>query len=124
AVAMGTAVGGLFLVPLAATELAKPAAWTIDAIVALLYLSFIGSSVGLVLNFWLYRRLRPTTVMLSQLLITAEAVLIGAVFLDERITVSMMAGAGLVLAAVALNARARREPSPAVPEQAVATPAD
>ncbi|MBI2325756.1 MAG: EamA family transporter [Chloroflexi bacterium] len=124
AVAIGTAVGGLFLVPLAATELAKPAAWTIDAIVALLYLSFIGSSVGLVLNFWLYRRLRPTTVMLSQLLITAEAVLIGAVFLDERITVSMLAGAGLVLAAVALNARARREPSPAVPQQAVATPAD
>ena len=125
AVAIGTAIGGLFLIPLAATELGKPAIWSLDAILALLYLSFVGSSVGLVLNFWLYRRLRPTTVMLSQLLITAEAILIGATFLGERITVSMLVGAALVLAAVALNARVgRREPSPAVPEQAVATPAD
>ncbi len=126
AVALGTAVGGVFLVPFALSELAKPAHWTPDAILSLLYLSFIGSSVGLVLNFWLYRRLRPTTVMLSQLLITVEAVLIGAVFLDERITASMLVGAALVLVAVALNARAgRRAPAAAtVPAQAVATPAD
>ncbi|HEX9437221.1 MAG TPA: DMT family transporter [Candidatus Limnocylindria bacterium] len=126
AIAIGTAVGGIFLVPFALSELAKPASWSADAIAALLYLSFIGSGVGLVLNFWLYRRLRPTTVMLSQLLITVEAVLIGALFLDERITPSMLLGAALVLVAVALNARAGRGPSPRgpMPESAVATPAD
>lgn len=125
AISIGTAVGGVFLIPFALTELAKPAHWTPDAIASLLYLSFIGSGVGLVLNFWLYRRLRPTTVMLSQLLITAEAVLIGAVFLQERITPSMLFGAALVLVAVALNARAGRRPSDRAPlAEPVATPAD
>lgn len=124
AIAIGTAVGAVFLVPFALTELSKPAHWTPEAIAALLYLSILGSGVGLVLNFWLYRRLRPTTVMLSQLLITVEAVLVGAVFLDERVTLSMLIGAGLVLAAVALNARSGRGPQPPLPEGAVATPAD
>jgi drug/metabolite transporter (DMT)-like permease len=125
AIAIGTAVGGVFLIPFALSELAKPAVWSTAAILSLLYLSWIGSCVGLVLNFWLYRRLRPTTVMLSQLLITAEAVVIGAFVLGERITPSMLAGAALVLAAVALNARAgrRAETRARVPEP-VATPAD
>lgn len=124
AVAIGTATGGVFLVPFALSELAKPAHWTPEAIGSLLYLSLIGSGVGLVLNFWLYRRLRPTTVMLSQLLITMEAVLIGAFFLQERITLSMLLGAALVLIAVALNARAGTRPAQRVIADPVATPAD
>jgi drug/metabolite transporter (DMT)-like permease len=127
AVAIGSATGGVFLIPFALSELSKPAHWTPEAIGALVYLAFIGSSVGLVLNFWLYRRLRPTTVMLSQLLITAEAVLVGALFLSEEITPSMLLGAALVLVAVALNARAGRTrvpPAAPVPEQALATPAE
>jgi drug/metabolite transporter (DMT)-like permease len=127
AIAIGAATGGVFLIPFALSELSKPAQWTPEAIGALLYLSFIGSGVGLVLNFWLYRRLRPTTVMLSQLLITVEAVLVGAIFLREQITPSMLFGAALVLVAVALNARAGRPrvpPTAPVPEQAIATPAE
>jgi drug/metabolite transporter (DMT)-like permease len=65
--------------------------------------------------------------MLSQLLITVEAVLVGAIFLREDITPSMLLGAALVLVAVALNARAGRPrvpPAAAVPEPAVATPAE
>lgn len=127
AVAIGSATGGVFLIPFALSELSRTAHWTPAAIGALLYLALIGSGVGLVVNFWLYRRLRPTTVMLSQLLITAEAVLIGALALQERITPSMLAGAALVLGAVALNARAGRPtvpPQPSLPEQAAATPAD
>jgi drug/metabolite transporter (DMT)-like permease len=125
AIAIGTATGGIFLVPFALAEAGAAAHWTVEATLAFLYLAWIGSCVGLVLNFWLYRRLRPTTVMLSQLLITVEAVLIGAFLLDERITPSMLAGAALVLAAVALNARAGRGATAAarVPEP-VATPAD
>lgn len=125
AIAIGTATGGLFLVPFALAEAGRPAQWTTEAVAALLYLALMGSCVGLVLNFWLYRRLRPTTIMLSQLLITAEAVLIGALVLGERITPSMLAGAALVLAAVALNARAGRRPAaPAEAAEPVATPAD
>jgi drug/metabolite transporter (DMT)-like permease len=125
AVAIGSATGGVFLIPLAITELSMPSAWTLPAILALLYLAFIGSGVGLVLNFWLYRRLRPTTIMLSQLLITVEAVLIGALALGEVITTGMLLGAALVLTGIALNARAgrRREPETLVPVVA-ATPSD
>lgn len=125
-VAVGTATGGLFLVPLALLEIGRPVHWTIEAGVSLVYLSLVGSGVGLVLNLWLYRRLRPTTIALAQLIITVEAVVIGALLLGEQITLGMLAGAALVLSAIALNARAglsvrARE---AVPESAVATPAD
>lgn len=124
AIAVGTATGGVFLVPFALAERGAATHWTPEAILALLYLALLGSCVGLVLNFWLYRRLRPTTVMLSQLIITAEAVVIGAAVLGERITPSMLGGAALVLAAVALNARAGRRPAaPRAPEP-IATPAD
>lgn len=124
AIAIGAATGGVFLIPFALAETGMPAHWTTEATLAFLYLAWFGSCVGLVLNFWLYRRLRPTTVMLSQLLITVEAVLIGALVLSERITPSMLFGAALVLAAVALNARAGRKPATALAPGPIATPAD
>lgn len=122
-VAIGSATGGIFLIPFALTELSMPVNWTVEATLALLYLAFIGSGVGLVLNFWLYRRLRPTTVMLSQLLITVEAVVIGAFALGERITPQMLVGAALVLVAIGLNAYIGR-PRSQRPAEVAATPAD
>jgi len=81
-----------------------------------------GSCVGLVLQMWLTRRLRPTTMTLAQVVIPAQALLIGALALGENITWRMVAGAALVVVAVALNAIAgggsRPEPAP------VASPAD
>lgn len=104
-VGLGTLAGAIFLVPFALAEIARPAAWTSEAIAALVYLALVGSCVGLVLNMWLYRRLRPTTIALAQLLITAEAALIGAFVLGEEITAGMLAGAAMIAAAIALNAR-------------------
>ncbi len=129
AIALGSATSSLFLLPLAAWELSagRAVAWTPAAIGALVYLALVGSSVGLVLNLWLYRRLRPTTIALSQLLITSEAVVIGALVLGEQITLGMLAGAVLVLSAIVLNARAGRPPEPprpALAERIAASPAD
>lgn len=98
--------GALFLVPFALTQAGEPARWTGAAIVAFAYLVLLGSCVGLVLNLWLYAKLRPTTVMLSQVLIPVQAVLIGALALGEPVTPVMLAGALLVFAAVGLNALA------------------
>lgn len=126
-IAVGSATGGLFLIPLALLELGRPVHWTLEAGVALVYLALVGSGVALVLNLWLYRRLRPTTIALSQLLITVEAVVIGAVLLGEQITVGMVVGAAFVLTAIALNARAGRSGTPPrarLPESMAATPAD
>jgi drug/metabolite transporter (DMT)-like permease len=104
--------GGIVLVPFALVEAGRPAEWTGPAIVAMAYLVLLGSCVGLVLNLWLYRKLRPTTVSLAQVLIPVQAVLVGALALGEQITPPMLVGAVLVFAAVGLNARA----SPAADE--------
>lgn len=103
--------GGVVLVPFAITQLGQPSEWTRDAVIAFAYLVLIGSCVGLVLNLWLYRKLRPTTVSLAQVLIPVQAVVIGALFLGEEITGRMLVGALLVFVAVGLNAWAGNAPS-------------
>jgi drug/metabolite transporter (DMT)-like permease len=105
-VGIGTWVGAAFLSPFALTEIGQPQHWTTSAVLAFAYLVVGGSCVGLVLNAWLFRKLRPTTVTLAQVLIPTQALLIGALALGEEFTVRMLAGAALVVSAVALNAKA------------------
>jgi drug/metabolite transporter (DMT)-like permease len=121
-VAIGTSAGSLFLLPFAAAQAGEAATWDLSAALAFGYLVLFGSCVGLVLQLWLTRRLRPTTMMLAQVVIPGEALLIGALALGENITWRMVAGAALVVVAVALNAVAGggSRPAPA----AVASPAD
>ena len=103
-VAIGTWCGSVVLLPFALTQVGQPAAWTTGVILGFVYLVVLGSCVGLVLQLWLTRRLRPTTMTLSQLLISAQAVTVGAVVLGESVTLRMLAGAALVAAAIGLNA--------------------
>ncbi|MFN2520786.1 MAG: DMT family transporter [Candidatus Limnocylindria bacterium] len=105
-IAVETAAGGLFLIPFAASEVGRPVNWGGDSLIAFGYLVVLGSAVGLVLNLWLYRVLRPTTVSLAQVVIPAVALVIGTVALAEPITSRMLFGAGLIVLAVAANARA------------------
>ncbi len=90
--------------PFAVAQAGLPEDWSFDSALALAYLVVFGSCVGLVLYLWLYRKLRPTTVTLVQLLIPAEAILIGALALGETVTLRMLGGAALVVLAVGLNA--------------------
>ena len=105
-VGVGTWVGALYVLPFGLTQLAQPQHWDARSILAFGYLVIGGSCVGLVLNAWLYRKLRPTTVTLSQVLIPTQALLIGGFALGEAFSLRMLAGAALVVGAVALNARA------------------
>ncbi|MGH2499843.1 MAG: DMT family transporter [Candidatus Limnocylindria bacterium] len=125
-IAVETWSGGVFLLPFALTQLGEPAVWTLETTLSFAYLVLLGSGVGLTLNLWLYRRLRPTTIMLATILIPAEALLIGAVALGEELTARMLVGAALIVAAVALNTRAGGDSSAREPasDRAVATPAD
>jgi len=100
----------VILTPFALSETSRPAVWTPAVIGAFLFLVVGGSCVGLVLNLWLYRKLRPTTVSLSQVLFAVQALLLGAVALGEQVTARMAVGALLVFAAVGLNARAGSGP--------------
>ena len=105
-VAIGTWAGAVVLLPFALTQLAVPATWSMSVVIAFSYLVLLGSCVGLVLQLWLTRRLRPTTMTLSQLLISAQALVIGGVALGESITWRMLGGAALVALALGLNALA------------------
>ena len=108
-VAIGTCAGSLFLLPFAAAQAGEARELEPRAPrLAFVYLVVFGSCVGLVLQMWLTRRLRPTTMTLAQVVIPAQALLIGALALGENITWRMVAGAALVVVAVALNARRGR----------------
>ena len=105
-VGLQTWVAAVFLAPFAFAQLGRPQHWDLSAALAFAYLVIGGSCIGLVLNAWLFRHLRPTTVTLSQILIPMQALLIGSLVLGESFDVRMLAGAALVVGAVALNARA------------------
>jgi len=124
-IGLQTWVGAIVILPFALSQWSEPQQWGLEAGIAFAYLVIGGSCIGLVLNLWLFRRLRPTTVMLSQVLIPTQALLIGAFALGEEFTWRMLAGAALVVSAVAANARAggSSQPSEPVAEAAVA-PAD
>jgi len=103
-VAVGTWSGTIVLLPFALSEIGQPMTWTLPVALSFAYLVLLGSCVGLVLQLWLTRRLRPTTMTLTQLLISAQALVIGAIALGESITWRMLGGAALVALAIAFNA--------------------
>jgi drug/metabolite transporter (DMT)-like permease len=117
-VAVGTWSGTIVLLPFALSEVGQPMTWTLPVALAFAYLVLLGSCVGLVLQLWLTRRLRPTTMTLTQLLISAQALVIGAIALGESITWRMIGGAALVALAIAFNAvagaRSRSEAQPVI----------
>ena len=121
-VAVGTWASALLLAPLAVFQLPQAQHWTLASVLAFAYLVIFGTCFGMVVSLWLYRKLRPTTITLIQVLVPAEAILIGTVWLGEPVTIRMLAGAALVVAAVALNAIAGGG-SPPAEERIAATSA-
>ena len=79
--------------------------WTTTAIVAVLYLTFAGSIVAMWLNYWLLRRMDATGVLSMGFVEPFIAVLLGAAFLDERITLRTIAGGLAVTVSVWLVLR-------------------
>jgi len=102
--AIETGVGALVIAPFALGDLGKPAHWEAASVGALAYLVIFGTCIGFAIFVWLLQRLRPTTVLLFQVVYPAEAVLIGALFLNEAVTPRLLVGFAMVAAAVLLNA--------------------
>jgi drug/metabolite transporter (DMT)-like permease len=121
-VALGTWASVLFLTPLALLQVSSVQHWTTASILAFTYLVVFGTCFGMVVSLWLYRKLRPTTITLIQVIVPAEAILIGTLWLGEAVTWRMLVGAALVVAAVALNALAGGG-SPPAEERVAAGPA-
>jgi drug/metabolite transporter (DMT)-like permease len=113
--ALQTGVGALVIAPFALADLGKPARWDVASVSALAYLVLFGTCIGFAIFVWLLQRLRPTTVLLFQVVYPAEAVLIGALFLNEPVTPPLLIGFGLVALAVLLNAFSPARPVLDVP---------
>ncbi len=121
-VAVGTWASALLLAPLALVQFPQGEHWTLASVLAFVWLTLFGTCFAMVVSLWLYRKLRPTTITLIQVVVPAEAILIGTVWLGEPVSIRMLGGAALVVAAVALNAIAGGGTPPAA-ERVVATPA-
>ena len=121
-VALGTWAAVLFLVPFALAHAGAPQRWSEASALAFGYLVIFGTCTAMVLQLWLFRKLRPTTITLIQVIVPAEAILIGSLWLGERVTAQMLGGAALVAAAVALNALAGGG-TPSAADRARAAPA-
>ena len=80
--------------------------WSPRAVVALLYLALLGSSVTFVLLYWLIQRMEVTRAMLIPLFSTLIAVVLGLVVLNEALTTRVaVGGAGILLGLVAAAGR-------------------
>lgn len=80
-------------------------AWTVPATVALVSLGALCSGIAYLPFFTLVRDIGPTRTLTVGLAIPALGILWGWLFLGEAVTLSMLAGTALVLAALALVLR-------------------
>ncbi len=74
--------------------------WTRTAILSGVYLALLGSVAGAWLNYWLLKRIGATKLLSMGLIEPLVAVLLGAVFLDERLTLNTALGGVCILVAV------------------------
>lgn len=102
--AMQNAAGALVLLFFLPLDAGRPQDWNAQSGLAFTYLVVFGGCVGQVLFIWLLQRLRATTVLFVQLIIPAQAVLIGALLLGELVTVRLLMGGGLIAVGITLNA--------------------
>jgi drug/metabolite transporter (DMT)-like permease len=92
--------------------------WRLDAVTSLLILAVLGTGVAYVLNYRLITDEGPTVASTTTYLLPVVAVVLGALFVSEPVTIPMVAGMVLVLGGVALVQRpklAAVPPEPAAP---------
>jgi drug/metabolite transporter (DMT)-like permease len=92
-----------------------PSTWSARSLVALAYLVVFGSLVAFTAFTWLLQHTPVTRAMTYAYVNPVVAVALGWLVLGESITPSMLGGAALILASVALIVRLQRPPR-AVPE--------
>lgn len=82
-----------------------PISFTPAALLSLFYLSFIVSLAGFAAYYFILKHMAVETVALIPLITPVMAMLLGAVFLGETVTPNMVAGAILLLIALAIHQR-------------------
>jgi drug/metabolite transporter (DMT)-like permease len=105
--AAGSIVFATLLLSPAWATVPPPVVWRADAVVALVALGALCSGVAYLPFFTLVRDIGPTRTLTVGLAVPALGILWGWLFLDERVTLSMLAGTALVLAALVLVLKPR-----------------
>ncbi len=106
---MGLAAGSIafsaiLMAPLWATA-PPPSEWTLIGVAALIAVGLLCSGVAYLPFFTLVRDIGPSRTLTVGLAVPVLGVLWGWLFLDERVTLGMLAGAALVIGALALVLR-------------------
>lgn len=76
--------------------------WTRQAIFCVLYLSVFGTIAAFWLYYWLLSKIESTKAMMISLVTPLIAVVIGGIFLDERLPIQTFFGGVLILASIGL----------------------
>ena len=82
--------------------------WTWTAISCVLYLTVFGTIAAFWLYYWLLSRIESTKAMVISLVTPLIAVVMGAIFLDERLPPQTLLGGILIIAGIALIVMRRR----------------
>lgn len=106
---MGLAAGSiafaaLLMAPLW-TQAPPPAAWTVEATLSLIALGAVCSGIAYLPFFTLIRDIGPSRTLTVGLAVPVLGVLWGWLLLDEKVTLGMLGGTALVLAALAVVLR-------------------
>ncbi|MEU4219403.1 DMT family transporter [Actinoplanes sp. NPDC026623] len=97
--------------------------WRLDAIASLLILGIFGTGLAYVLNYRLIADEGPTAASTTTYLLPLVAVGLGALVVDETVTLAMTAGMVVVLGGVALVQRRPTNPSTDFPVHSRSAPA-
>ena len=84
--------------------------WTFTAVLSVLYLATVGTIVAFWLYYWLLSRIESTKAMTISLVTPLVAVIIGGVFLGEKLLPQTILGGALVLTSVGLVVFRKIEP--------------
>lgn len=76
--------------------------WTPLALLSLVYLALVGSTIAFLLYYWLVRNIKVTNTMLIPLVTPLIAVILGMLVLDERLTWRIFVGGAVIMAGIGL----------------------
>lgn len=106
ATAIEMAAGGLFLLPIGLlVDSVDPGSWSARSIVAFAYLVVFGSLVGFTAYVWLLANAPIGKVATYAYVNPVVAILLGALILHEHVTLTIVAGAAVIVASVAVVVR-------------------
>ena len=105
---------------------ADPASFSLESVLAWLYLGIFGTLVAFTAYTWLLRNAPISKVVTHQYVNPLVAIALGALLLDEKITLAVGLGAALIVGSVFVAVRQEGRTTPRSPETAGArgTPAD